>query len=613
MEVCDEDELKDKKKRQDRSDKLKENKGLDQTVVKCSLKGLLEKNENVKKLIDAIEKRVHECSHRVQLASVALNLLIRDKVHGIHDNELVNVSFPEVWDQTFVRQLLLGTNGAIKPIEDVKQLYEKYPRLLSNASRSQGDCQMYTFTAKKLGVNIKNHLVLNFPNVLKRYIKEACGLDNKKDEHVPALYRSNGWSMVKLKKEIKLTPETELKVDSTVNSIRTILGLEKGQAITETWIKRNPCNILRFFIFANRQFETLDMKMINILPLCRTKAHFVTFDNMGMLALLKDINWLDSKVKDMTMDIWHSVINTNKVRGRNCTFTGTIDTDGLVVNVHFQRKKRVANENVVDKGSLVGKRVLACDPGRSNIFFIVEKRQDDTFKRYRLTRCQYYKESGINAANKTVAKWLHPIQSSLDVLSTKSPKSVNLQTFQEYVDAMLQVADALWKESLKKRWREQRFRLYGGKKRVFANFINGLNPDHNTVLAYGSAKFAPGGKGEVSVPVSQAYKECTFRMKTVLVDEFRTTMVHWKDDTILKKVGLLEVKEEKQVTKNVRGLLWCGLDPVSTIEKGKFVNRDLNAAINIYRCAVSLDRPEALDRTLQKVSLPKTKTKIIVS
>ena len=44
-------------------------------------------------------------------------------------------------------------------------------------------------------------------------------------------------------------------------------------------------------------------------------------------------------------------------------------------------------------------------------------------------------------------------------------------------------------------------RLYGGKKRVFAKFFNGLvSKGKKTVVAYGAAKFAPGGKGEMAVP-----------------------------------------------------------------------------------------------------------------
>ncbi len=91
----------------------------------------------------------------------------------------------------------------------------------------------------------------------------------------------------------------------------------------------------------------------------------------------------------------------------------------------------------------------------------------------------------------------------------------------------------------------------------------------------------------LSNAVSRAYKECTFRFKTVLVDEFRTSKIYSGDGTtILKKV-------KTQKNKTVRGLLWYS----STIKgENKFVNRDLNAALNILNCLVNPSRPTMLCR-----------------
>ena len=54
---------------------------------------------------------------------------------------------------------------------------------------------------------------------------------------------------------------------------------------------------------------------------------------------------------------------------------------------------------------------------------------------------------------------------------------------------------------------------YGGKKRVFANFFNkiknGGDTSRRVVIAYGSAKFAPGGRNELSVPTTRAFKDCS--------------------------------------------------------------------------------------------------------
>jgi hypothetical protein len=197
-------------------------------------------------------------------------------------------------------------------------------------------------------------------------------------------------------------------------------------------------------------------------------------------------------------------------------------------------------------------------------------------------------------AQQETESWQKNVKSELLLLSKHSPKYVLLDKFLDFIEITQTVSESLWNEYTKDRWSSQRLNLYGGKKRAFAKFFNTLKVDKNTVFAYGSAVFAPGGKGEVSVPTTRAFKECTFRAPVVPICEFRTTVVHWEDDSLLEKVAR-RGKDGRLVA--VRGLSWCR----STKREGKFVNRDLNAAINILRCAVLPKRPMSLTRTLSKV------------
>jgi hypothetical protein len=58
------------------------------------------------------------------------------------------------------------------------------------------------------------------------------------------------------------------------------------------------------------------------------------------------------------------------------------------------------------------------------------------------------------------------------------------------------------------------------------------------------------------------------------VDEFRTTKIHYRDDSLLQKVMKRNGRKDGRLVA-VRGLLWC----CSTIKgESKFVNRDVNAA-----------------------------------
>ena len=138
--------------------------------------------------------------------------------------------------------------------------------------------------------------------------------------------------------------------------------------------------------------------------------------------------------------------------------------------------------------------------------------------------------------------------------------------------------------------------LYGGKKRVFAKFFNNLEkeikqavPGCNIVVAYGAAKFAPGGKGELSVPTSRAHKECDSRVNTKVTAEFRSSKVDYKDDSILQNIAVTSKPKFA-----LRGVLW-------NVRREEFVSRDLNAALNIRRYL--LHRPAILNRRLAENKL----------
>lgn len=127
---------------------------------------------------------------------------------------------------------------------------------------------------------------------------------------------------------------------------------------------------------------------------------------------------------------------------------------------------------------------------------------------------------------------------------------------------------------------------------MFATFFNKIkNFDTTRVvkIAYGAAKFDPSGKGELPVPTTMVFRECAYRFKTKLVDEYLTTKIHYESNTVLKKV---KVKGKQRC---LRGLLWSG-----TPNDGKFVSRDKNAALNILRCALEPVRPVALCRKSKK-------------
>jgi hypothetical protein len=285
------------------------------------------------------------------------------------------------------------------------------------------------------------------------------------------------------------------------------------------------------------------------------------------------------------------------LKSKKLAFTYNIETDGLAASVHFQQPKRKLKQSPiykeVDKTKV---DVWACDPGRTNIFFMVRKTEDNSYDFLKLTRNQYYKESGITKAKKKSEMWQSDIKHT--DLSSFSPKGLNIINFKLFLSNYMRQWETLWQEYSSDKWSLQRMRLYGGKKRVFANFFNKMeskSPKKKIIVCYGASKFNPTAKNEVAVPTSRAYKECACRFPTSLVDEFRTSKISCEDsETILQKVV------RKDTGKTVRGLLWYS----STIEsKNKFVNRDRNAAINILNCFTLPTRPPMLCRSKKNTKI----------
>lgn len=596
-------------KRKDRSEKLKERNNLSETVVKCTLKRLL-LGSTKGAFIEAVQKRVDECSERYHNASLTLNYLVRELFDQRED--VAKVELPDFWDPTFVRQALLGTKEAHKPEPFLTSVFERHPCFLSSKGRSQGDRNIYTFAAIKLSTNIKNHLILNFPNILKTYLYETTALN--KAECVEVQRRLYGWNQFKPKKN-----KTEVKIDE--NNVLKVLGILReivgDQPLGDGWfkVKDHLKNMLRFFVFVSRQLEEMKQKdpeiaLFTILPVCRMRHHFTTMDTSVLFGILKDIGVLETckVIEGLEQDQWKSVLNTHKICPQGAKFTGTIDTDGLAVCVHFQRPKKTTDMTEID---VKGKRIIAVDPGRRNIFTMVEKTEGQSWKTYTLTRGQYYEESGMTQVRKKTQKWNQNVRKEIEAFSKVSTKGQSLSSFRNYLDVWKTHKGALWKEYTKSRWNDTRFKLFGSKKRTFANFLNQLGDPSNIVLAFGSAKFASGGKGEMSVPTTRAFKECSYRFPIKLVDEFRTSKIFWKDDSVLQTVHKKNPKAdvEKRKTLPVHGLLWCCSTNQSHMNK--FVNRDVNAAKNIYRCAVQTPRPSILDRRHCTGALPKSIGKVL--
>ena len=603
-------------KRPDVAARLKARRELSETVVKCKLNALLKSEARSAGLVPRIQERVDAFSRRIQIASLALNLLLRETFHDVPTCVLYTKELPgQLFDQTFIRQLITGTECCHKPILAIQNLYQDHPTLqkrLQNIPRHTYDLNILTAGAKKFLVNLKNMYTTQLSKWIKGwvysdYVKRHLNYSSD-DEYLDMtralMYDLHNWETLP-SDMVGRFPERILK---WVRIQKSILGCD---VINKVWFQDESSfpRMVRYAVFYNRFIKTANFyfptppRQVALSPITKIRSHFMTLDKTGLKGLVKDC----FKQEDPDLGEWRRFLNIHKVQGKDCTFTDTIETDGVTVCVHFRRPKKQpwTTESVRLEGERLKKLlndptvvVLGVDPGRTNIFYVAypDPENQGQFLKSRFTRKQYYQESGVWKAQKQTEKWHSDanVKKSLEKLSKVTTRGDSLAGILEYLEVWKHTQATLRQEYSHPKWANQRLRLYGGKKRAFTNYFNTLkqnikskySKDVRILTAYGSANFAPGGRNEVSVPTTRAFKEWSERFWTLFVDEFRTTAL-WSEDAnvVLKRVMRADTRVE------IRGLHWCD----STNGNGKLVTRDLNAAINIRKCLVE-GRPENMTR-----------------
>ena len=588
------------RKRPDRVAKLRLRRTNVETVVKSALLKYIRGTRDDKiTLQTAINTRVEQFSQRAHVASVVLSGIVKSLfantvVHAFH---AVSVP-PSFLTQTFFRQLLLGTDDARIPEAHIAAYLQSHPNLPTIEPRSLGDRNIYSHGAQTLLTNTRVSLRMNLQSRLKQTLDQFQILHQWNDDLKWYVGR-------KILGHNTLPVQISEDVAGLIQYHRKILGLREGDVVDKEWLESddNLLNVLRYYVFLNRLREesatqaTPRWKAFDVVPMAKIRRRFITLDADGIFGVLKECHIVGGSIASFRanlMDHWHSVLDFKPLQGQHCTFSGTIETDGFSLCTHFLRPKQLHDADGDTIQIAPDDRVIAIDPGRSNIFYAVEKMSNGEVKRWKLTRSQYYHDAGMSHAQLQTQKWQSGIQQSYTEMSTVTTKGTSVAGHETFLTTLQQQYTALWTEALKPRWARQRLRLYGGKKRVFAAFFKQLkeaSPEScakRTVIAFGAGSFCPGGRGETSVPTTRAFRECRSRFLTKAIDEFRTSKIHWETNRLLHKVG-----KKSSPRTAVRGLLWCS----STImSEGKFVNRDLNGAMNILRCAIG-ERPAMLQRS----------------
>ncbi len=634
VDIIDLEANKTHRKRPDRATKLAERKDNVETVVKSALFKTVIGDKDFKiAFVEACKERVDAVSRRLVMASIRLSGLLKRLFDGQAD--VCSVALPDVFDMTFVRQLMLGIEAASIIDPFLSAFLNDHPDGLEATvgGRLDGDSNIYCYAAKRYITNMKTSLKVTFKQRLLRYLKhvQAVSLPHcSNDQRTAMLFRIAGW---KMPNDVANVDVSDASIQAIISEQRRILKLQtKTAVVDDSWFKRkaNLLNVLRQWTFFNRWYAANAKPLFSIVPQCKVRHHFVSIDTSSLYGICRQMKTFKGNYDEfdaLREDQWYSILNLkaleDKTRVRNFSFM--MDTDGVSVCTHWTRPKTSTTSSSPSHSQNAGPldpnvdRVVAVDPGRVIIMYAVEKQADGRFKQYTMTRNEYYTVSGVFKARKESERWNDGIRDTLDALSTVSIKGVDVFQHEAFLNMYKAVSSTLWNEYNNKRWARQRLRLYGGKKRAFAQFFNDVkaaddqpNAKRRIVFAYGSASVGVGGKGELSAPSSRALKECRYRYDVVLVDEYRTSKMDYDTGRLLGQVAVSTMRRgREQRSKPLRGLLWSD----KTIDKrqSKFVGRDFNAAVNIWRCATEVERPPALTRRQGDKKLLQRVEKVIKS
>jgi hypothetical protein len=590
-------EEKKKVKRTDRTEKIKERKNKKNFVVKTKLRSILKGEKEFKdQFCDLINSKVYLLSKQISLMSLRLNHVLRVYYQDL--NWQKDIPSYVLENVNFIRKLMtLGLKGSNRSKTDNLELIQNY---INNPLKIQtpieyailaGEANLYAELVNSYLVNFTNHIEMNLENYIKRFSIYCQKYFNLEKQYKYYVY----FKILGINTKLSLdNPE----INNIILDHRSVLNIEEIKPKTLSKERkeiqlRNNLNVLKYFIYLSHYVETmieknkdLEFKFFNINPISKIKCIYITIDNRVFKSLLKELNIIDSNPQTLDDDIakeyWKSIFNIPKEK----YFDYNIQTDGISTSIHYLKEIPLIKEPKEFKYDEKKHRVIAIDPGRTNLYYGIEKKQDGSIKTYCLTRKQLFNDTGYYKRKKKYEKWNDENREFIHPFTEVTTKGFSIEKFNNYIQVYIQNFEQRWEECERKKYRNLRFTAYNMKQKTYhKHFSKFIDPEdkRELIIAYGASIPKHSNKNELTVPTKYIYEEISRRYKTFKVDEYMTTKISCISKTLTSKVK----KEGSDFC--VRGLSWCSTS-------GKFLNRDKNAALNIYECFVSKKRPDCFER-----------------
>ena len=526
---------------------------------------------------------------------------VKDVIGKVVDPEgqddLLLKSFPSDFDQVLcyaghtLRTVV--TNNAWVP------LFARLARLTKHMIRSKGIVGITAYAVVK-AIRSEDPIPEEFCDDIKEYIREVRERLKAKDgerlydsygkEEIDfgTMFRFNFWMQKQFEsmeqRRIRLMPIFKVGRMHVRLDARTLLSFAKKfidatdvamKALSDMDKEDNHKNP-KLDMFDDVPTVPTDVKKKNCTPE-EWEQHKKLIDdrNKAVEVIRAKQEYIDRKATfDAYTSLQHRVCATlfndyvNKQRSnKGWKFDNSVSTDGISVSLQYSKVTRVPVvppkkvKKVKKEGPLELKEydrnlptnfkmanrdvvVLGLDPGRSNIatvnyLFVDETTKKSHTRTWKLTRGQYYVESGIQRLNLVkqrryetlIPRWQELGGPNIS-LNTSNPSDIKF-----YMEKYALVMDDWWVLALKRRESWDNLKRYAGKRRVLDSFFSRINkdtkklfPEKEVIVAYGSAytSMKATGIGEVAVPVGGAHSACKRHLNTRTQYEFRSTIMDWK-------------------------------------------------------------------------------------
>jgi len=177
-------------------------------------------------------------------------------------------------------------------------------------------------------------------------------------------------------------------------------------------------------------------------------------------------------------------------------------------------------------------RVVAVDPGISNLVTCFEWLKDGTYRIWQLSRERWRDETCAEKRLRDTQKWCKPLKAAFAVMNdpSVSPKTSSSLKFALHIAATESVKNIIFAETLRSRWADAVFHYRQLKTQsldlfwseVIAGSVKDGTAGIQPMFAYGDAGFR--GRSTPTTGMVKAVQRIAGLVNFVFIDEFRTTM-----------------------------------------------------------------------------------------